>query len=241
MTRVMLPLIVVLFVSSHAMAESMGPLPVEADAKIRGGDNGDTAYGWQDSLTVMTYGTNLTNCYKAYMRFDISSITSAVETATFQIKQKGASSSWNNGNPKEVKVFGLNDGVVGETTWDESTITWNNAPGNDTAALDGFVDATYLGYFTHVGTWEGWRPFGSESTPSFDALASFINADTNGTITLMLAQDTEAPDNDNIYSVFHSRESGNVPALYYTPVPEPASCLYVTMAAWLLLVRRRVA
>ena len=101
--------------------------------------------------------------------------------------------------PVDMDVYGLNDTgtIVADETWDEHAITWNNAPGND-PAVHGLLEdkVTLLGTLTaDVGTQEG-----DILTFSPPELTDFINADTNGQVTLILVNNSFANIQDD-YSV----------------------------------------
>ncbi len=120
----------------------------------------------------------------------------------------------------------MNDGT-GEN-WLESGITWNNAPGNDTAsgnAANG--NATLLGNLTPTITGRG----GDGQTLSLmsTALDDFLNSDMDDLVTFIVTRvEQENPSNNTVVHVFESR-TGTTDAAFptlsfsVTAVPEPAS------------------
>ena len=129
---------------------------------------------------------------KAYLRWDTSVLNStSVTNASMSVMAALVQAV-----PVDMDVYGLNDGNAGES-WSESTITWNNAPGNDTSGNDLlFGQVTFLGTLTApIGTVEG--DILSFSSPD---LANFINADTDGQVTLILVNNSFANIQDD-YSV----------------------------------------
>ena len=110
-----------------------------------------------------------------------------VSAATLNLVCKSSAANINGYAPYDVLVYGLNDGVSGETTWlpsGTSHTTWATAPGNDTTSPYAFLpdQTTLLGGFA-VPVGSAGVTF-SLSTP---ALVSFLNASTNGQVTLMMA------------------------------------------------------
>lgn len=156
-------------------------LETDADADIRSADLADNSY----NRSVMVVGDTPTRDYKAYMRFDLPNNIDVVNSATFTVS-RAVAGAWN----FAYYAFGLNDGVAGETDWIESNtegITWNTAPGNDPSSGSGFIDATPIGSFSVTGVNNGGAS-GDSYSFSTQELADFINADSNGYVTIMISR-----------------------------------------------------
>lgn len=169
-----------------------------ADARIHKGSP-DTLYG-TDGYCCVTEGAS--SGRKGYMKFDLGDVSDVVTSATVRL--------WLNGetftvSDYTVKVYGLNNGDAGEN-WDETTITWNNAPQNDTTdSNDLLSNTTYLGSFNVTnGT-----PNGTEFNFSSDALATFIKADTDNNATLILTHADGAEADRGVF--FATKEFGTYP------------------------------
>ncbi|MBN1556589.1 MAG: DNRLRE domain-containing protein [Lentisphaerae bacterium] len=145
-----------------------------ADAYIQE-NGGDNNYG---TYTVLECNNNPGYRRKSYLRFDLAAATSTFHTATLKLLLNNHNNSVN----ATIEVYGLKDGDAGEG-WGETTITWNNAPQNDTDG-DAFIASgvTNLGTFV-VGSAD---PNGTEYTFTSIALTQFLQADTDGQATLML-------------------------------------------------------
>lgn len=186
---------------------------------------------------------------KCYIRFDISSIdlTELID-ATFELTLNWADNQIFN-------VYGLIDGHANEA-WEEGTstssfnvlgdsdptndnwLTWNNAPANDTANSINLTEAMLLGTFAgNVGD--------STVGISGGSLLNFLQADTNGLVTLMVTRDTHDPAFGGASHWFFTKENGDpdlAPTLLLetTPVPEPNTFLLLLgMATGWMIVRRK--
>ncbi|MBZ0166182.1 MAG: DNRLRE domain-containing protein, partial [Candidatus Omnitrophica bacterium] len=224
-----------------------------ADSYIRSNfsDNGeaDINHG-SEPLTWIKHDLGLNgNNRKSYLRFDLSGITDPVTDISFEISYAGTDGSGANSNPpaspSTYNVYGLNDGVAGES-WNESTITWNNAPGNDIASAGGLIGSatTLLGSFdlTFPPTVDGTR-----ISLNTAALLGFFASDTDDLLTLIL---TRQQQNTSV-EYFAAKEDPNrvAPALNITTqmiepptgvVPEPATILLFGGGMVGAIMRRKI-
>ena len=223
---------------------------VGADTYVRwreGEAETDTNYG--DATTVRVLdprilnSTAFSNTRKPYLRFDLSAVGDDVVTAaTLQLTYAGTATG--ELRDSEIQVFGLDDGDPGES-WGELDITWTNAPGNFQSCcnFDGNV-TSFLGEFTR----EGDLPAGEIVSFSSAALLNFLNADTDGQVTLMLAGVGNG--DPGVFSAFTSKESANVAngtaqaptlELDVVPIPEPGTAALLGLALGALATARRRA
>lgn len=166
---------------------------------------------------------------KTYLRFDMT-------TATTQIDQVDLVLEVRIENAVRISVYGLNDGASGDGApgsggWDETTLTWNNAPANNTASADGVTSAaTLLDTFDMIDTAD--HPSGPYALSSYDhaALLNFINSDTNDLVTFILTgSDSIGGDGGlaaNFWSKEHTPSGGSAgdlaPLLLFNgPPPQP--------------------
>ena len=181
-------------------------------------------FGDADAITVKAWGNGPNR--KAYVKWDISSITDWVSTARVQLQNQFDSIIVGG---QALDAYLLNDGDAGEG-WDETALTWNNAPANDTASGVGFTAAA-----TFLGQIPGVEPIrtGRLLTLSNQALIDAINNDTDGNLTLMFAIVYTGPTG----LTFGSKEDANGhppnwtvpfagPALVFETIPAPSTwCL----------------
>jgi hypothetical protein len=103
----------------------------EADTFVQGGTNTDTSYGTNTSMMVKD---NPDDNYdrRSFVRFELSSITSAVSHAALRLVPTSVGSD----SALTVQVL-----LVPDNTWNESTLTWSTQPSGTTvlATLDGFM------------------------------------------------------------------------------------------------------
>lgn len=205
---------------------------LEADARVNRGSP-DASYGGDNVLTVRR-GTDA-NTFKSYLRFDLSNVPDLADVTAVTLNLTAVNSSgvvevawWD----QTVSVFGLQDAA-----WDEGTVTWNNAPANNTAnsgspAASSFLSpAQLLGSFNAMGT-TGTYAFSFDlNNPT--VAAWFADATDGGTITLMLS--TEGTSNQLI----GSKEGNFDPSLGVTYVPEPGTIALAALGGAAMLCRRR--
>ncbi len=159
---------------------------------------------------------------KAYLRFDIAAHPDPISGTTLRLV---VGDGGGNGGPpvtgaQVFRVWGLGDvsaGVAGDDAptglgWAEGDgleeapssigITWANAPANSASNDELTTDATELGQFTIEGT---GTP-GDLITFSSDAMDDWLNADTNGLVTIVVSRQTFDPDWEGWVHEFASRE-----------------------------------
>ena len=202
--------------------------------------------------------TNTAKNHLGYLRFDTSSLQQVT----------AASLQWfwydNQSVPLEVTVYALNDGVSGEV-WDEQSLTYNTAPGLDqdgitpqTEANNGASETeiqdldlsqlTLIAPSTEVTQVEGQQyTVPAQGT----ALIDFLNADTNGSVTFIIAREAlnttrlinlTSKDAESSASGVLSGEAGDfAPTLTVTTVPEPGSLGLIATGLACLFSRRRHA
>ena len=116
-----------------------------------------------------------------YIRFDLGDATGDMSGATLTFE-----ATFLKGSAKVVQVYGLIDGDG--DLWDESTITYNTAPGILPATLGNYAldmaKVTLLGTITTPAAGDPY-PVRFSSNPTDLPLADFLGADTNGLVTFI--------------------------------------------------------
>jgi len=203
-----------------------------ADAFVRGTGTwnhyADTNFGNADTVKIKHIG-NLGDCRKAYLRFDLSGVSSEVLAATLKLTLDGGTTEGFSYN-----VYGLLDGHPGEN-WVEGDggsdnsplgeLTWNNAPANFTTWGNGVIDSETwdLGYYSVAANTSA----GTVVNFSGNNLLSFLNADTNDLATFLITR--RGPYSQRLGNQIRTKENtlGAPPTLDLTlaPVPEPSTFL----------------
>lgn len=200
-------------------------------------DNRDVNYGSNDTLNARESPTgNTIRMSKSYVRFDLPGLLDTAVSASAEFY-------WDRTDRGGLTYFmyGLLESASYEAgdldeMWDEADLDWLNAPGNFDDGLAGGFDpnhAVLLGQFTSPDS-PGWVSVSGQD------LLDLINADTNGTITLMIGA---AESNGVGLGSFQSTENaaGNGPRLnmLYNEIPEPTSVGLLTLGGLVIVARRR--
>lgn len=185
-------------------------ISASADSFVQRG-NGNTNFGTSGSITIKG-GDSASTTRKGYIRFDLSTITEPITdaTITFTVSTNNGGGGNTNLQNFTVNVFGLKESL---DTWSQGSITWNNAPANNTFN-NNFIaaDVTSLGSFTVNQT-----PIGDTVTFSSAGLISFLNADTDDKASILLQRSAGGSSN----LAFASSENLTYDAPLLTAVPEP--------------------
>jgi hypothetical protein len=172
-----------------------------ADARTRLAD-GQTNFGADPTLRMGYHTGSSSNTQKSWLRFDLAAagiMAAKAGSVTLKLKmvESGVGGLGVNklSKPNTFYVYGLVDGHPGDANtsgWTESNITWSNAPGNKLASRYALQSqaahsGTYLFSFTRTGKGLGAMTF---SRADYPTLLSFIQADTNGSVTFVITRYT---------------------------------------------------
>jgi hypothetical protein len=191
--------------------------------------NADKNFGTQTDPygTVMMASwdpANTTTNHKFWVKFDLSSVIKPIASATLRMTRVGGATD----GYDAVLVGALKDGDPGES-WGETTITYNNAPGNvlNDYTFNWSSNMPYMGALDYPASGGA----GDVISLTSDALQQAINDDTNGVLTLGFTKRGYDPGNG---AIFASREDSFYAGatLVLTTVPEPS----VIMLLWTGLV-----
>jgi hypothetical protein len=144
--------------------------------------NPSTADTVQTDSRLRTRSSANTN-YKSWLQFDLNAIYTAnpglkgnivMATLTFTGTADNIAS-------KLYMVNGLND-AAGMENWDPASLTWNNAPGNNTA--DANLDPSITTANLYTSTIQPGD--GVTDSQTSNALVSFLNTDSDGIVTFIM-------------------------------------------------------
>lgn len=157
---------------------------------------------------------------KGYVGFDVSRFTDAeLEDAELVLSIEPSDLGFATLVPDSTfTVYGLTDEA--QDTWDEDSLTWNEAPAHDPAQeprhLPAPGKAVLLGHFEIAqGVSRGTRTLRGK------ALLDFLKSDTNGLVTFIICRETDETTKDGLAHAFATKESGNntPPLLRVKPRP----------------------
>ena len=157
-----------------------------ADAYVRAGRYADTNYGSVNGLIVKKVSNDSNSIYNraAYLKFDLSSVTAAPSSATLTLTVNSIS---NPATSSETVQFYS----VADTTWTESGITWNNAPG---------LNRTN---FSSTGTLLTSKSVALKPGTITIDLTALVKANLGKVVTIQLIDAST----ENKYLVFNSKEA----------------------------------
>ena len=197
---------------SVGTAAAVFQLTPEADTYVQNGAP-DANYGGDDHMIAWDYNPTADLLYKIYMRFDLSSVTLPLDNAKLIL------TTIDGQFPAGTSLWGLNDGDAGEL-WDEMTMSWNDAPANDTSNNSLLSNATYLGDF-NTPELQYPDPGAIGGTGDFfgATLKDFVNADTDGVATFMVISPGETPEPyNNGFVYIATKEHAELDAAILTDV-----------------------
>ena len=190
------------------------------------------------NLLVCNGGSSSSNHTKLYTKYDLSSLTEDVDTATLTLTVRG------NDFSVEGDDVILIYGYTGSSTCSSSTVTWNNAPANVTNSAESFTsDGTLLGSFEMIHNGANIVA-GTEFSISGSALVDFLNSYGDSDVTIMVSVQTATTLNPAGTYVRRAGFAGvghttyDPPKLDITTVPEPASLSVILLGLGGLLVKR---
>ena len=155
-----------------------------ADSSVQAGSNASTNYGTLTLLRAADFGVSSSSSSVTYLKLDLTGITSVPQFSTLKLTVNTGSTPAS-GIPR-IKIYGVSD-----TTWTETGLTWNNAPGLDRA--------NFVGTGTLIT--EADVPM-SGGVASFD-VSSYVTSHIGGVIGLQAISET----NDSLKLFVNSREA----------------------------------
>ncbi|MEO6053485.1 MAG: DNRLRE domain-containing protein [Chthoniobacterales bacterium] len=189
-----------------------------ADAYVQGGSAANTSFGTSADLFTGT-GGSADQVFKTYFRFDISNLT--IDTSPFATPAVLSFTTIDTLSNTGFSLYLVKDGTAGDLLggWDETNITYNNAPANDIAG-GGLLNSgsILLGSFNLNAL--------SGHTVAIGLNPAVLSTDTNGLLTFALVRTSSGLQPD-----FASKENNSpsvappsltVPTVVVEAVPEPA-------------------
>lgn len=183
-----------------------------------------------------------------FLRFPTAALSGDALSATLTLYWQRDDGSTAN----TLSLWGLNDGTAGETLWDETTITYNTAvglipdgmdPTAETAAAHDANDVRDLD-IANLTLLVDEQPYGPQvlNAPysfSSAALATFINADSNGELTFLITRGTLGTSGNQARFWQKEADGGIGAVLGVTLVPEPSALALFGLGGLAYAFRRR--
>lgn len=171
----------------------------------------------QDSSRLRTRASTNTN-YKSWVQFDLNAAYAADPNLKGHVVDATLTLFGDPGNPsgKSVVTNGLNDSASLEG-WTSSSLTWNNAPGNNTTSQSYLNTSLTTAKLATVDVAVG---DGAATAVSSTELTAFVNADTDGKVTFILTPGSTA--------AFYNVGTAYPPTLTLSKVSKPPKTLFVS-------------
>lgn len=180
------------------------------------------------------------------LKFPTSSLSAGVVSLSLNLYWQRDDS----GTGNSLTLWGLNETDPDETSWSESTVTYNNAPGMIPDGLDPTAEVG-LGHddddirdldianLSLLVENQGYGPQVLNDVYSFSsaALTAFVNADNNGEVSFLITRGVLATSGNQ--ARFWPKESGPSPFLDAALVPEPTTFALLGLGGLALMIRRR--
>lgn len=187
-----------------------------ADITVTATQGRATGIGTPDSVlgeTRLKTRNNATDGNKSWLQFNLNSVYAANpglkgHIATAKLTFTGAA---DHGAGKGYIINGLKDSASLEG-WSSSTITWNNAPGNNTANCTD-LNTSLVSTGLATGTVAGAA--GSTTYVDSAAMVTFLNTDSDGLVTFIMTPGGTA--------YFYNAGSANPPTLTLSQTPPPVA------------------
>jgi parallel beta-helix repeat protein len=159
------------------------------DAYVENGGNAGVNFGGAVRLNAELKASTIR---KTYLSFSLFASSRPIANASLQliVNAPGAAT---------FQVYGLNNGASGDGGWSEQALTWSNAPANG-GGNSPDSNATLLGSFAIPSGVTTGTPIEFTSPQ----LQTFLNSDTNNTVTLIVIRTTNSTSLNN---TFHSKEN----------------------------------
>ncbi|MDR1279363.1 MAG: DNRLRE domain-containing protein [Opitutaceae bacterium] len=214
-------------------------LVANQDAHVQGGSSADSNFNpATNNLQVGARGIDYNR--KAWLGFNLSGLIPAgqkIDAATLRLTFATFAPNTST-ESVTLNVYGIIDT---NDTWDQTTLTWNNAPKNDTTSAGGVLatGTTFLGEVTFTPS---STPANTTITFSSANLASYLNwaaglsgdaygngitTDTDKTVTLILTSISSSAPAVTFYSLEGTGMAERKPQLdvtFVSQIPEPSTC-----------------
>jgi hypothetical protein len=206
--------------------------------------NTDDTWVREDSATSNRNGDGLVNARTdadaddndaIILRFDLTGWTLAGSGNSLNLVWQRNDSS----TGKTLSLYGLNETHPDETTWSETTVTYNTCPGllpdgvfpmnGDPTPQD--LDVANLTLLVADQAY-GPQVLDEVYTFSSTALDNFLNGDTNGEVTFLIFRNVDVSSNQARFQV---REVGTGAYL----IPEPATLVLLGLGSLITFRRKR--
>ncbi len=197
-------------------------------------------YGSEIDLVVKDANADNTT-RKIYLLFDLTSITTTLASASLDLTVLANNSGSTGLTTPSQKTMDVFTADTLTPTFDEGTITWNNAPNNNTLT-DGFSNVSTL---VNNQTIPAILTGNIVSFSNQDIL-DYLNDEIENGDSMALFLLRRDGDNQSHNLTFYSKENPGVndttiiaPTLNYTLVPEPSVALLCGLGSLAFLRRRR--
>ncbi|RRJ94937.1 DNRLRE domain-containing protein [Opitutaceae bacterium TAV4] len=215
-------------------------LVANQDAHIQSGTSADSNFNpATNNLQIGARGIDFNR--KAYLGFNISGLIPAgqkIDAATLKL----TFATFSPGTSTDSVTFNVYGIIDNNDTWDQTTLTWNNAPKNDATTAGGVLvtGTTFLGEVTFTPSATATNTiitFSSANLASYlnwaaglsgNAYGNGVTSDTDKKVTLILTSvSASSAPAVSFYSLEGTGLAARKPQLdvtFVSQIPEPSTC-----------------
>jgi hypothetical protein len=214
-----------------------------ADAYVESGQRSADPLGVDDEeqLGIRSGTSSSLLIRKTYLRFDLSHLPDrSVLSASLSLFADENDSIF----PNLIEIYGINDGSLGDDLldWEETSLTWNDAPQRGSSGTDTGSDTTLLTkleVFATQGNNEQRFEFAANQEfifPATRTFTDFLNADTNDLVTFIAVYDQDSGSTLRLASKENTEDN---PPVLRVAVPSPSSLALLALGLLTFTLARR--
>lgn len=232
-----------LFLGLVAVSSLLVAQSVQAVTIVASDDNyvlNSSSNSVQDSSGSLVVKRASNNIRKSWLKFDLTGQNvDFTQPGTVTLTLAGNSSDSAN---FRIALYALDYTGATAPTWTEDSITWNNAPGNDTGGSGvNDLESGETTLLSETGTIAASTPAGTQYQFVISDLSEFLQSDNTITTIVISSSQSNAGPSLALASSENATEAWR-PTLTFSQIPEPSAAMLIGLTGFIgvsLRLRRR--